>query len=88
MLYMIPGVILSCSGEGSALMCRDSLNLQAIRAGEVAVVTAWLETLPSDDTERKTVKYANSSTALHLAAEYNQPAIAKLLLDKGAGRLE
>ena len=34
-----------------------------------------------------TIKYNNSSTALHLAAEYNQPEIAKLLLDKGAGIL-
>lgn len=32
-----------------------------------------------------TIRYNNSSTALHLAAEYNCPKIAKLLLDKGAG---
>lgn len=66
-------------------------NLQAIRTGNLVEVTAWLGTLPSGD-EKKTIlntaKYNNSSTVLHLAAEYNQPKIAKLLLDEGAGRLE
>jgi ankyrin repeat protein len=44
-----------------------------------------LEALPPDDTDvLNKAKYNKSSTALHLAAEYNQPAIAELLLDKGA----
>ena len=53
-------------------------------------MTAWLATLPVDEkkTRLNTVKYYDSSTALHLAAEHNQPVIAKLLLDEGAGTLK
>ena len=59
-------------------------NLQAIREGNLGAITTWLDALPSGDDVNK-AKYYNSSTALHLAAEYNQPAIAKLLLERGAG---
>ena len=62
--------------------------------GDVQAVTDWLATLPQGD-ERKIklnrvkYKYMNSAwgeiTALHLAARFNQVAIAKKLLDEGAG---
>lgn len=50
----------------------------------------WLGTFPLDEKKDKvnTVKYHDSSTALHLAAEHNQPNIAKLLMDEGAGILD
>lgn len=50
---------------------------------------AWLATLPHDDDAKKiklnTIEYFDSSKAIHLAAKYNQPTIAKVLLDEGAG---
>ena len=69
---------------------------QAIEKGDtegISTVASWLESLPSGDEKKamlntiNTIKYNNSSTALHLAAEYNQPEVAKLLLDKGAGNI-
>ena len=57
----------------------------------------WLATLPPGDlntVEYKAIKInliaaddKYKGTALHLAAFYNQPAIAKLLLDRGAGTI-
>ena len=64
--------------------------IQAIEKGDPeGAFASWLESLSVSGDEKKTVintiRYNNSSTALHLAAEYNCPKIAKLLLDKGAG---
>jgi ankyrin repeat protein len=67
------------------------LCVQEIEKGDPeGTFASWLESLPASSDEKKTIlntiRYNNSSTALHLAAEFNQPAIAKLLLDVGAGR--
>ena len=61
--------------------------MQAIRTGDLEAVVAWVGTLPPEEKKTlvNTTKYYDSSTALHLAAEYNQPEIAKLLMDEGAG---
>ena len=66
------------------------LSMQAIEKGDPeGAFASWLESLPASSDEKKTIlntiRYNNSSTALHLAAEYNRPAIARLLLDEGAG---
>ena len=60
-------------------------------------VTDWLAKLNSDETKKtelNTIKYKyamgssgreHQGTVLHLAVKYNHPAIAKLLIDEGAG---
>ena len=65
--------------------------MQAIEKGDPeGAFSSWLESLPASSDEKttilNTIRYNRSSTALHLAAEYNQPAIARLLLEEGAGR--
>ena len=67
------------------------LCVQEIEKGDPeGAFASWLESLPVSSDEKKTIlntiRYNHSSTALHLAAEYNQPVIARLLLDEGAGR--
>lgn len=49
---------------------------------------AWLVTLPHGDAKKiklNATEYFDSSRPIHLAVKYNQPAIAKALLDEGAG---
>ena len=51
-------------------------------------VISWLATLPHGEAKRdklNKMEYLDSSRPIHLAAEYNQPAVAKALLDEGAG---
>lgn len=63
--------------------------------GDVESVTNWLATLPPGDkrkVELNKVKYKYyfgliDGSALHLAAYYNQTAIAKLLLEQGSGKI-
>lgn len=80
----------------------DKIHMQAIKAGNMEVVTDWLATLQPGTIMHvlnyhifnvpdrlKAVGIVNARqplyTALHLTAVYNQPMVAKLLLDKGAG---
>lgn len=47
-----------------------------------------MATLPHGDAKKEKLnkmEYFDSSRPIHLAAKYNQPAIAKALLDEGAG---
>ena len=60
---------------------------QAIRRGKLKSVAAWLRAFQPEEMKDKinSIKFNDSSTALHLAAQYNQPEIAKLLMHEGAG---
>ena len=67
------------------------MNMQAIKCGEEATVKEWLEKEETKVNECKGGEHAHGNfhvsngTALHWAAYYGQPGIAKLLLDNGAG---
>ena len=67
--------------------------MQAIERGDDAIVKEWLEKEETKVNECKGGEHAHGNfhvsngTALHWAAYYGQPGIAKLLIDKGAGEV-
>lgn len=63
--------------------------MQAIKTGNLEAVIVWVGTLSPEKKKTlvNTIKYRQSYTALHLAVKHNQPEIAKLLMDEGAGKL-
>lgn len=63
--------------------------MQAIKTGNLEAVLVWVGSFPPEKkiTLVNTSTYQHSYTALHLAVKHNQPKIAKLLMDEGAGKL-